>query len=253
MINRDQVRKSFADYTRNYNPEDPKIALKIKHTYFVANNCEEIAKSLGLYDEKIDLAWLLGILHDVGRFEQIRRYGTFIDANSVDHAEFGADLLFEDDQLIRNYLTDTDYYERIEIVIREHNKLKIREGLDDETFMFCNILRDADKIDIFRVNVETPLEEIIDVPDDVIRTSAISDTVMPYIRKHQVVPRNIKHQPADFLIAHMALAFELVFPRSKALALEQGYLAKMFEYKSENPVTTAAINETRDEIMKILL
>ncbi len=252
MVNRENVKKRFAEYTRNYNPEDTKIALKIKHTYFVADNCEQIAKSLNLEDEKVDVAWLLGMLHDIGRFEQIKRWGTFIDADSVDHAKFGADLLFKEDKLIETFFTEVVYYPLIETAIREHNKLRISEGLDDETFMFCNILRDADKIDIFRVNVETPLEEIIDVPEEEIRKSPVSDSIMTFIRKHEVIPRSIKHQPADFIIAHMALAFELVYPRSKELAIEQGFLAKMFEYKSDNPKTAAAIIETRDEIISTL-
>ena len=48
MIDRKHVREQFASYTRNYDPTDPKIALKIAHTYRVADNCERIAKSIGL-------------------------------------------------------------------------------------------------------------------------------------------------------------------------------------------------------------
>ena len=94
IIDRQRVKEQFASYTRNYDPTDPKIALKIAHTYRVADHCEEIARSLGMNDEDIEIAWLLGMLHDIGRFEQVKRYGTFYDNQSVDHAEFGADLLF---------------------------------------------------------------------------------------------------------------------------------------------------------------
>ena len=57
-IDRKKVREQFASYTRNYDPEDTKIALKIAHTYRVAKNCEEIARSIGLSDEDTDFAWL---------------------------------------------------------------------------------------------------------------------------------------------------------------------------------------------------
>ena len=86
-IDRQKVREQFAAYTRNYDPSDTKIALKIAHTYRVADNCERIAKSIGLDDEEVDFAWLSGMLHDIGRFEQVVRYNTFIDSESVDHAE----------------------------------------------------------------------------------------------------------------------------------------------------------------------
>ena len=94
QIDRRKVREQFASYTRNYDPEDPKIALKIAHTYRVADICEEIAKSIGLSDEDIELAWLSGMLHDIGRFEQVKRYNTFIDSESVDHADWSGSFIW---------------------------------------------------------------------------------------------------------------------------------------------------------------
>lgn len=56
--------------------------------------CEKIADSLGMAEDERDLAWFTGLLHDVGRFEQLRNYGTFIDAESIDHAMYGAQNSF---------------------------------------------------------------------------------------------------------------------------------------------------------------
>ena len=67
-INKEHVRNTFADYTDNYNPADPKIKLKVDHTYRVAEFCYEIAESIGLSNEDKDVAWLSGMLHDLGRF-----------------------------------------------------------------------------------------------------------------------------------------------------------------------------------------
>ena len=71
-LDRESVNKRFADYTDNYNSSDPKIKLKIDHTYRVADLCERIAMTAPGADK--DLAWLSGMLHDIGRFEQVRRY-----------------------------------------------------------------------------------------------------------------------------------------------------------------------------------
>ena len=162
IINRDNIKNTFAEYTDKYNSEDPKIKLKIDHTYRVADLCEKIAQSIDTDTNKCDIAWLIGMLHDVGRFEQIKRYGTFNDSESVDHANFGADLLFKDN-LIEDYVPDfySDKYAKIvETAIRSHSCFRLDESLDEETLMFCNIIRDADKIDIFKVNIDTPVEEI---------------------------------------------------------------------------------------------
>lgn len=98
VINRKAVLNAFAGYMHYYDPSDGKIKLKIDHTYRVAALCEKIADSVGLTGEDKDVAWLLGMLHDIGRFEQIRCFGTFNDGMSVDHAELGADILFDPDR-----------------------------------------------------------------------------------------------------------------------------------------------------------
>ena len=92
-INREHIKKTFQEYTDRYDSANPKIKLKIDHTYRVANLCEQIAQSLELSAAEVDLAWLSGMLHDVGRFEQLRRYNTFSDAQSIDHARFAVELL----------------------------------------------------------------------------------------------------------------------------------------------------------------
>ncbi len=58
--------------------------MKIQHTFRVAGLCEQIARLLGLEKEEQDLGWFTGLLHDAGRFEQLKNYGTFIDAYSTD-------------------------------------------------------------------------------------------------------------------------------------------------------------------------
>ena len=105
-LDRPHARQAFAEYTSHYNAADPKVKLKIDHTYRVAALCERIANSLSLPPQDVDLAWLCGLLHDVGRFEQLRRYGTFIDAKSIDHALMSVTVLFEEDRL-RDYIAGT--------------------------------------------------------------------------------------------------------------------------------------------------
>ena len=244
-IDRQRVKEQFASYTRNYDPEDTKIALKIAHTYRVADNCEQIAKSIGLTDEEVEFAWLSGMLHDIGRFEQVKRYNTFIDSESVDHAEFGADLLFGKDKLIADYIDDRDWDAMLEIVIRQHNKYRMDETISGKTLVFCNILRDADKVDIFRVNVETPMEEIYNVTEDVLLTSGVSEKVMEQVRERHAINRDIMESPVEHLIGHIALTFELVYEKSRELAKEQGYVLKMFEFPTRNESTKRALAETR--------
>ena len=47
-IDRVRAQRAFAAYTAHYNAADPKVKLKIDHTYRVAALCARIARSLSL-------------------------------------------------------------------------------------------------------------------------------------------------------------------------------------------------------------
>ena len=95
MINEKQVKEVFQKYVSDFDAGDAMIRLKIVHTNHVAELCRKLAGSLEMSEEECELAWLLGILHDLGRFVQIREYGTFDDAVSINHALGSIRVLFE--------------------------------------------------------------------------------------------------------------------------------------------------------------
>ena len=79
------ARRQFAAYLRQYNPEDDKIRLKIIHTYGVVDSSRQICERLHLSEEDTALAQIIGLLHDIGRFEQIKRYDSF-EPDTMDQA-----------------------------------------------------------------------------------------------------------------------------------------------------------------------
>ena len=278
-INREHIKKTFQEYTDRYDSANPKIKLKIDHTYRVADLCEQIAQSLELSAAEVDLAWLSGMLHDVGRFEQLRRYNTFSDAQSIDHARFAVELLY-DEGLIADYVPEiltaelvagarawrsmggvnesptaqsedmplSDILQTLRIAIGEHSAYRIQKGLDERTRMFCQILRDADKVDIFRVICDTPMEEVYGFQTKDILRSAITPEVMQAFYEHHAVLRKLKKCPADYIVAHGSLTFELVYPESLRIAKEQGYLKQMMSFQSENPDTAEIFEDLRKDL-----
>ncbi|MBO4899092.1 MAG: HD domain-containing protein [Lachnospiraceae bacterium] len=257
-IDRDTVKQAFASYSDKYDSSDPKIKLKIDHTYRVASLCDRIAKTVpgtneasaqtvpdpdgtsGMTDTPFvdhDLAWLSGMLHDVGRFEQVRRFGTFSDAQSVDHAAFGADLLFKEGLVDSFGSFDPEQKEILETAIRNHNRFRIDEGLPENIKAYCNILRDADKIDIFRVNIDTPLEEIYNVSSEELARSSVSDAVKQGFIEGHAILRSARKTSVDILVGHISLVYELVYPVSVEIAKEQGYIHRMLDFSSENEDT----------------
>lgn len=251
MIEKTRVRKVFKDYVKGYNEKDPKIALKISHTYRVADMCEEIAESLDLTKEEQRLSWLLGMLHDIGRFEQVRIFNTFVDSQSVDHAEFGADILFKQ-RMIEEFIDDRSQDKLIEAAIRNHNKFRIDESVTGKGLVLSEILRDADKIDILRVNIDTPMEDIYNTTTEILLNSDVSPEVMEQVRNRQCITREVRKTPVDHLIGHLALCFELVFPRSRKFVIEQGYLEKLCNFPTKNLKTRECIKETKEYVLDFL-
>ena len=277
VINRKNVINAFAEYVRNYDPSDEKIKLKIDHTYRVAGLCQRIAESLGLSEPDVDIAWLLGMLHDIGRFEQIRRFGTFNDAQSVDHAEFGADLLFKEG-LIRKFAEG--YYEEyelarsgneeaeqiiknnehhnkdtglLEMAIRQHNKYRVKEDLTERQRMFCDILRDADKVDIFKVNADIPMEIIYDVTTEELKNGVITKEVLESFYKKETVLKSVRRSAVDHIVGHISLLFELVYKESYRQAKEQGYVYKLLDFKSDVPEVNAEFGDMRKYVDEFLM
>ena len=131
MIDKKKALKAFKDYVENYNPDDEKIKLKIEHIQRVSKVAEKIAKSENLLDEDVELAWLIGLLHDIGRFEQIRLYNTFNDGKSINHAEMGIKILFEEGH-IKEFIDDRKYDDLIKKAILNHNRAKIEPELNEK-------------------------------------------------------------------------------------------------------------------------
>lgn len=227
MFCKDKAKNVFLSYAGQYDTENILIRHKIEHTLRVAELSERYAGAAGMDAQDADYAWFLGLLHDIGRFEQARRFGTFVDSQSVDHAELGADILFCEG-LIGRFSTEglpEDWNLSAETAIRQHNKLTLPATLDARTRRFAELLRDADKTDIFRVIASIPFEERIGTSRASFADSGeASSGVMACVLGHRCVPREIRRTRFEGRISHCCMAFELVFDVSRRTVREEGYL-----------------------------
>lgn len=146
------IEKSLKDYLYTYDITNSKIALKFSHTFRTKNASQKIALSLGLQGRDLFLSNIIALFHDYARFEQIKQFDTYNDLLSIDHGDLGAKLLVEENH-IQNFVDDLTEEEKelIRVAVKNHNKYSVEEGLTDRQKLFCNIIRDADKVDIFRI------------------------------------------------------------------------------------------------------
>ena len=115
MIDIKKAKEVFKNYVQNYDPNDEKVKLKIAHIERTSAVAKETAQYLKLTEEDILLAELIGLLHDIGRFEQIKRYHTFVDKISVNHGEFGdVKAIWEKEDFSEDKISEEIYREFME-------------------------------------------------------------------------------------------------------------------------------------------
>ncbi len=249
-----KAKGAFKDYISNYDCNNPQVKFKIEHTYRVAELSRIIGSSVnGIPAEYSDLCWLIGLLHDIGRFEQLKLYGIFSDSQSVDHAELGADILFKDgviERFLQNMITAMTLEQEksvIELAIRNHNKYKIPEGLDEKQSFFCNIIRDADKIDIFRVVCETPFELRMSSMENYSDAPA-REEIMKAVYNHTSVKRIPDMTKIESEISGCAMAFDIVYEKSREIIKSQGYLKQMLTYEPKELIQKQQMELLRKEL-----
>lgn len=238
-INKSILIDRFDNYVAEFNQDDGRILLKKEHTKNVAELSEMIATHIDGINT--DLSWTIGMLHDVGRFYQIREYNTFIDADSVDHAELGADKLFCEnniDYLIKK--TEATEYEKkiIEYCIRNHNKFSITDTELINGKEYCYVLRDADKIDILRDDCELRLEDMLCASLEEIKASVVSEAVKKQFLEGKAILNCDKKTPVDRLVGHIGMVFDLKYMISREEIKKRGYLARLLEFESYQDETS---------------
>ncbi len=236
MIDFEKAEKQFKKLVKEYDVKNGMIELKIRHTYEVVEKSKYIAKGLGLDEENIELAKLIALLHDIGRFEQIKNFESF-DESNLEHAEFGVKVLF-DKNLIREFIEDNEYDEIIKKAVYNHNKYKIEEGLTDIELLHCKIIRDADKLDNFRVKQYEKLKNIFpEVYNENIEYETISDKVYKSFLKCECIKIEDRKTFIDYWICVIAFIFDLNFKISIEYVKDKDYINIMIdriEYKNED-------------------
>lgn len=227
MIDNTKAKKAFKEYVKNYDIENPKIKLKIAHIERTSEVARKMAESLELQKEDIELAELIGLLHDIGRFEQVRKYNTFVDHLSENHAKIGVDILFKDG-LIRNFIEDDTYDKIIELAIINHNKDKnmLPTNLSPKEELHVKLIRDSDKVDIIYILTFDDQKTLWD--SDNLNKEIFSDEIYnEFIKDHNIIYKNRKTN-ADKLISQFAFAFDFNFDYGLKYIDENKYYDKLY-------------------------
>ena len=249
ILSHREVVNRFTDFVSKFNMSNPRVSGKYKHSFNVADNCGIIASDLGLSRDDVELSWLIGLLHDIGRFQQVVVANSFRDSKSFSHADFGCKLLFED-RLISKFCILKDWYSYIEKAIRYHSVYALPDSLTEREKMFCNIIRDADKISIFQRANYVDFELFHECTEQDVQASVISDGVFECLMEKKMIPYTILKSYADYFLRMFGFYFGIVYPQSFELLETQGFFYNLLNFKFVNVHNQEKFDKIKDKIME---
>jgi HD-GYP domain-containing protein (c-di-GMP phosphodiesterase class II) len=251
-----ELREWFAQQARSFLTGDTRIdrniLLKEEHCRNVAAGIVDIARSSGFPQEDLPLAETIGLLHDVGRFAQYARYRTFSDRKSVDHARLAVDLL--DGSCVLEGLVPDD--RRCIIgAIRFHNARTIPEQMEEREAGFARLVRDADKLDIYRIVADyyecardRRNETVeLDLPD----APAISEAILAQVQGRRTAEYRHLRTLNDFKVLQLGWVYDLNFRRTAELLRERRYLDRIYATLPQTSQTQAVYEQVRGHLAAV--
>lgn len=230
----DELKAWFADYVGTFACDDPELArnisLKREHTLRVCEEIVSVGRELGLRGGELLLAEVTALFHDIGRFEQFRRYRTFVDSRSVNHAELGVSILKAKGVLA---LLDEQSSDLAMKVISYHNRARLPEQEDPTCLLYARLLRDADKLDIWHILTSYYARQgdsrnraiELDLPD----VPEISPAVYEDLMSGRVVEHGAVKTLNDFKMLQCAWIFDINFTPTLRRVRQRRYLESIRE------------------------
>ena len=218
-----KATEEFLEYVNQFNNLNKKIVLKKNHTLRVVSLCEEIARELKLSQEEIELVKLCGLLHDIGRFEQINRYDSYDDLSTLDHGDVG-EMILKKDKLINRFSKDN--HNTILRAVKYHNKYRVPNTLNEKNKLFVNITRDADKIDILNYMEYEDITKLFDFES--IMHDDMSDIVYDEMLQSKVVNRYDAKTTLDDYMLEIGFVYDVNYDISVQLIKKNQSMDKLY-------------------------
>lgn len=216
------------------------IVLKEKHTWKVTNNCERLAKHLGLNEHDKLLAKMIGLFHDVGRFRQFTIYRTFNDALSENHAKLGLSVI--KDLSFMKKLSEDDLA-TLNFAIGNHNAKEIAPTDNKRFLSFAKLIRDADKIDIYRV-----LKPYLGPTDG---TGCSPDFVELFVQGKQCDYTKMRTQD-DRKLVRLMWVYDINYAWSLQQIINDSYIEEIIGNLPHDEAMMKGINRLREYMQKKL-
>lgn len=229
----------------------PPLALKLDHTRHVAKNAREIARELEWAPEDVRMAEALGWLHDVGRFSQFAEFGHLHDATSVNHGLRGFEIARDSGILAQ--LRDGCRTSLLE-GIRHHNAKTIPATISAAGLPFLKLIRDADKLDIYRVVAEEierdGFQELAGLWPHIDLDGPISPRLLNEIRTQRDIDLRHIQSLADFLLLQAFWIYDLHYEPTRVQIRQRRILETLETHLPSDPAVLAVLETIRASLQE---
>lgn len=229
---------AFQEYLKEYDQTNDKIRLKIVHTYGVVDKAREVCRRMNLNQEDTSLAEIIALLHDIGRFEQLKRFNSF-EPTTMNHAAYGVQILFEEG-MIRRFVKEDSYDDIIRTAVAKHSDFILEEISDPRTLFHARLIRDADKLDNFRVKLEDALPTFMGMEGEEIGALKISPRVYDTIFQNSTILSSDRVTKMDYWVSYIVHVFDLNFRESMDIVEENNYVSRLVKRIPYSDPDTAA-------------
>ncbi len=234
--------KAFKIYLKHFksknNTFSNPIKLKIAHTLRVVREIRFLAEHSNQDRITPDIAKCAALLHDIGRFQQYASFGTYDDRTSINHAALGV-VIIDNFKLLA--LHPENQQKLIRKAIMLHNHEMVPENLDNTERILVHMLRDADKLDIWKVTINQDMNKPID--------NMVSPENLERLREFQKIPYAATRTMADMRLFRISWVFDVYFPQTIQAILSRGYIRQMFSKLPQ----TKQFAEQQEAIENLLL
>lgn len=227
----DYAAEKIAGARRDSSP----LTLKLEHTRRVLDNARTIASKESFTPLSLHACELAALYHDLARFDQYLQFGTFRDSQSRNHGLWAVKLL---KQYQRMEGIESGVAAMALAAIGVHNRALIPAGLKGMTLQICQVLRDADKIDIVMV-----MDSHLSRPGPYNSTVILGLPDNPELHSPQVTGNVMQGKSAfyselrsvnDFRVLLAGWYFDMHFAASRELFIKNGNALSLLQALPEN-------------------
>lgn len=250
-MNYNNAKQKFETYLESYDRSNDKVRLKIIHTYGVVHDMSEICHRMHLTEEDTELARIIALLHDIGRFEQLKRFDSF-EPTTMDHAAYGVKVLFEEG-MIRQFVSEDTWDDIIKTSIAHHSDFCLDGITDPRNLLHARLIRDADKLDNCRVKLKDDLQVFMGASAEEIGAQEITPVVYGTVFKNQCVYSPDRVTKMDYWVSYVAYFSDIYFRASLDIIQEHNYLNRIIDrIPYSNPDTARQMEEIRTYLAELI-